>query len=211
MRTYFRSFVRENVVVIQNGSPNNDIIEGDVTDDLIHGGAGNDRITGDVGFSDSYPDDFSGRDLIYGDEGDDTLIGDGFGIFTDHTAEYLGGSDTIHGGTGNDTIVGGPEADALFGDAGADTFIFDFSLATPEYGGVDNFDSGLFNNIGRDVIRDFEVGIDKIKINGAQDISIEQYHSGWTLVKIDVNGDHRTDAQILVHTGTDHVTAADLF
>jgi hypothetical protein len=75
-----------------------------------------------------------------------------------------------------------------------------------EYPGPDNFDSHNGYH-GRDVIRDFKVGVDKIEIDVSLrcGVTVSQYHSGWALVKIDVNGDFRTDAQILVHTDMDHV------
>ena len=56
-----------------------------------------------------------------------------------------GGNDTLNGGAGNDILFGGAGNDILTGGAGADQFVF---LAN--------------SNSGKDVITDFEAGIDKV-------------------------------------------------
>ena len=82
------------------------------------------------------------------------------------------GDDTIYGNTGNDTILGGEGNDLLYGDAGNDIInggAGDDSL----YGGMgrdtltggDGVDIFVFGtNVGTDVITDYTVGQDKIKI-----------------------------------------------
>jgi Ca2+-binding RTX toxin-like protein len=120
------------------GTPENDIIlSNNIPGVIIHGGAGNDYITiAELdGFSDS-GDDHNAL-VVYGDDGDDTLIG---GRNNDYlnggrgNDKYYGGSgdDTltemsdIRGGdsylfSGNDYIVGGTGNDWLYGGFGADT------------------------------------------------------------------------------------------
>lgn len=67
----------------------------------------------------------------------------------------LGGNDILTGGAGNDTLTGGAGNDVLFGNAGTDLFRFD-SGAT--------FQSG---DLGVDIIRDFQIGVDKIGLSQA--------------------------------------------
>lgn len=196
------------------GTPQNDRINGGILDDVIHGGAGNDVIMGDSGDFEEYPIDFSGQDVLYGDDGDDTLIGDGISVHRgDHGQfEDIGGSDRIYGGAGNDRIIGGQGGDILYGGAGADTFVFEYNPGVPEYPGPVNYDSGVGPN-ARDVIRDFQVGTDKLEIHtySGGGYTVVQYKPDWILIKIDANGDHRTDGQILVHTGLAQINQLDLF
>jgi Ca2+-binding RTX toxin-like protein len=81
-----------------------------------------------------------GNDHLDGLGGNDSLLG-GVGADGLHGNS---GADLLSGGAGNDTVDGGPGADRLAGGTGRDRFIFDSSLAT------------------RDVIADFEHGIDRI-------------------------------------------------
>jgi Ca2+-binding RTX toxin-like protein len=60
-----------------------------------------------------------------------------------------GGNDTLRGGGGKDAINGGAGADTLFGDGGADRFVYMAASDSTAESGVD-------------LIKDFEVGIDKI-------------------------------------------------
>jgi Ca2+-binding RTX toxin-like protein len=70
----------------------------------------------------------------------------------------LGSNDFLYGLAGNDILDGGAGIDRLFGGAGADQFV----LAT---GG------------SRDIIYDFEVGVDKIALAGMDydDLEFEEY------------------------------------
>lgn len=79
-----------------------------------------------------------GDDIIIGGGGDDIIFGGA-------------GSDIIRGGDGADVITGGADADHLMGGSGKDTFRFD----------LEDFVNGEI-----DSIHDFEVGVDKIIING---------------------------------------------
>ena len=87
----------------------------------------------------SHADDLwggAGENYLYGADGNDLLAG-------------RGGDDRLDGGRGNDELRGGGGDDELTGGQGADTFVFS------HYGqrGAD---------AERDVIRDFEDGVDKI-------------------------------------------------
>jgi Ca2+-binding RTX toxin-like protein len=89
----------------------------------------------------------AGGDKIYGLGGRDALFG-GSGH------DMLSGgrsNDRLNGGADNDVLEGGKGNDILTGGAGADRFIFN-----PDRGGE-----------GRDIIRDFELGVDKIVLSVA--------------------------------------------
>lgn len=87
----------------------NDTAMGGSGPDQIGGGPGNDQLFG-----------FAGDDLIFGGLDHDTIHG-GSG----HDTIWGGsGNDLITGGTGNDIISAGDGTDHLWGDAGADTFVF---------------------------------------------------------------------------------------
>ena len=86
-------------------------------------------------------------DLIYGDgqanlfwglAGNDILFGDA-------------GLDTLRGGDGNDILIGGSGRDVLEGGAGADVFQFTAASDT---------------STARDVVRDFQVNLDRIMVLG---------------------------------------------
>lgn len=85
----------------------------------------------------------AGADLIYGNDGADSLFGE------DGNDRLLGGAgnDSIDSGAGNDVLNGQTGNDVLFGGSGADIFVFE-------------------SGTGRDLIRDFETGIDKIDLTG---------------------------------------------
>jgi hypothetical protein len=74
-------------------------------------------------------------DRIAGRDGDDALIGGG-------------GADRLDGGPGRDRLVGGPGRDTLAGGPGADTFVFAAAA-----------------HAGRDRIRDFAPGTDRIDLS----------------------------------------------
>ncbi|MDJ0822215.1 MAG: Hint domain-containing protein [Paracoccaceae bacterium] len=81
---------------------------------------------------------------IYGGANDDSLDGGG----GDDSILGRAGSDTLRGGDGDDTLDGGAGEDALFGGAGADFF------------------SGVsFGNGEKDLIVDFEPGVDEVDLS----------------------------------------------
>jgi Ca2+-binding RTX toxin-like protein len=84
-----------------NGTDGDDVITGTGAFDRISGLGGNDTLSG-----------LDARDALYGGDGNDTL--------------YAGdGNDDLYGGGGDDTLAGGPgDFDALFGEDGADTYVY---------------------------------------------------------------------------------------
>ncbi len=91
----------------------------------------------------------SGNDIFSSGARDDTLNGNA----GDDQLNGGRGSDRIFGGSGDDTIIGGNGGDTVRGGSGDDVFVF----AT-----VGQANSG----VGRDTIRDFEKGDDKINLSG---------------------------------------------
>lgn len=103
-----------------------DWVQGDGGDDFLSGGEGNDVLAGG-----------SGQDYLDGGSGDDELHGNGnaalrlagnipqgweIGFDAVHGGD--GGTDVLAGGEGNDTLYGSSDGGAMFGHAGADTFVF---------------------------------------------------------------------------------------
>ncbi len=152
-----------------------DSISAGTGDDVVAGGAGNDTIAGGDGgdtMGGSYADDSitggegddslgggTGRDVIAGGAGDDAIGGgegddvvDG-GLGNDFLAGG-GRNDTIEGGSGDDRINGGGGDDVLSGGSGADVFIWN--------GG----DAGAV-----DIVEDFTVGIDTLRLSGVANAS----------------------------------------
>ncbi len=92
-------------------------------------------------------------------------------------AALMGGNDTIDGGAGSDTIFGGGGDDRLFGGAGADKISGGAGNETLTGGaGADQF---IFERMGgQDRITDFQNGLDRIAIFGAN----------WSDMRITANG-----------------------
>lgn len=133
------------IVSLGNGD---DFADGGAGDDVILGGQGRDTILGGAGNDGIYGED--GNDRLEGGAGDDTvsggrghdLVGGG-----DGNDLLLGGDghDTVIGGAGNDTVIGGAGHDQLIGGSGSDTFVFE-------------------SGFGRDVVLDFQKGVDTLQI-----------------------------------------------
>jgi len=128
------------------GSAYNDTIYAGDGDDTVYGASGNDTIYGEDGDDSLYGG--SGNDFIMGGEGDDYIEG-GSG---NDILEGNRGWDILKGGSGDDVLWGGGGRDTLTGGSGSDTFKF-----------VDAIDS--VRGGARDVITDFEQGIDKIDLS----------------------------------------------
>lgn len=153
------------------GLGNADRLFGGVGADTVIGGAGADRMTGgggndrlDGGVGNDNINGGVGRDVLIGRGGSDRLKGDGgadrlIGNNGNDRLDGGGGVDRLFGGAGRDEITGGRGSDVLIGGGGADRFVFS-------------------RGDGRDTIRDFRQGQDKIKIGtGADnfsDLSISQ-------------------------------------
>lgn len=142
----------------------NDTVQGGTGSDTIYGGAGNNRLFGNDGndlIHASPGGDFigggAGNDTIYGAEGADTIY---LGLGNDSADGGAGndmiyggtGANRIHGGLGDDTIVAGTGRDVMTGGDGADVFIF----SSADHVGI---------GAGRDMITDFETGIDRIDLS----------------------------------------------
>jgi YD repeat-containing protein len=110
------------------GTEGNDTIPGRAGDDTIYGGAGNDILDGGADHDRLYGE--AGNDTVLGNTGDDSIYG-GIG---DDSLDGGAGTDTIWGSDGNDTISGGLGGsyvdDALHGEGGADTFIYELGSGT---------------------------------------------------------------------------------
>ena len=147
------------------GGGGDDVFSGGEGDDVIEGGSGEDRLTGGAGNDTIFGG--SQYDTIFGGAGDDDVdggngrdyveLGDGDDIYRDNGQTNAHGHDTVMGGAGADTIFGGggddvfsggADDDVLTGGAGADEFVFAIGDGT-------------------DVITDFALGVDAIKIDGA--------------------------------------------
>jgi serralysin len=114
-----------------------DTIEGGHGRDMLDGGAGNDRLFG--GTDDDRLFGRAGNDRLEGGEGDDSLRGGS-------------GTDQLFGGDGEDVLYGGIGRDTLTGGADADRFVFAATAETPA-------------GANRDVITDFEKGLDLIDLS----------------------------------------------
>jgi Ca2+-binding RTX toxin-like protein len=119
-------------VAVCNGTPDDDLITGTTDDAVIHGLGGDDYITGYL----------FGNNYIYGDDGNDILIGrfyndglyggngndkyDGFEGDDTIVEEYhkkgslINNDDIISGGLGNDHIVSGEGRDRIHSGPGND-------------------------------------------------------------------------------------------
>ena len=111
------------------GGGGNDKLSGGAGDDTLDGGTGADRLSGDAG-NDSLMGGY-GEDTLYGGAGNDALDGGQ-------------GADMIWAGDGNDTIRGGSGYggnDSLFGEAGADTYVYELGGGEDSVYGQSNEDT----------------------------------------------------------------------
>ncbi|MBF0418334.1 MAG: type I secretion C-terminal target domain-containing protein, partial [Magnetococcales bacterium] len=122
------------------GDAGNDTLYGDEGQDELRGGTGNDHLYGgsdgswDYLYGEVGDDALVGRGMLYGGDGSDILTGDGslLGEAGDDTLAGSGrleggvGKDTLTGSNGDDVLLGGPGDDVMTGGAGADRFVFDY-------------------------------------------------------------------------------------
>ena len=185
-----------------SGGFGSDFLFGGTGADLLNGGPDNDALTGGLG-----------QDTLLGGDGSDSLLaGEGDDILKGMTGnDQLSGNDgtdKLQGGAGDDYLVGGGGRDLLFGGAGADRFAL-----------VSASDSDA-SGAGRDIIRDFESGIDAIDFSGMDANELESGRNGFTfitggfsgrggevrvidqgdrsLIQADTNGDGNADTALLV-------------
>lgn len=159
------------------GDAQDNWLQGMRGDDTIQGGGGNDRLGGgqghDVlagGTGDDTLAGHAGNDTLSGDAGNDSLVG----LAGDDVLFGGAGADVLQGGLGRDLLVGGAGHDTLSGGLGADTlrggkgddWLIDGAGRDQLFGGAgaDVFD--LVTDGAVDVIKDFEVGIDRIRLAG---------------------------------------------
>ena len=167
-----------------NGKGGNDTIDGGAGDDKLQGGEGLDELIGGTG-----KDKLSGgngNDDLSGGEGNDVLEGDA----GNDTIDGGNNNDRIYGGTGDDDLSGGRGNDKMWGDAGADTLDGGHGNDVMNGGadndvltggaGRDNMTGGtgadtfvFADGMGKDVITDFEDGVDTLDFSayGFTDIS----------------------------------------
>lgn len=152
----------------------------------------------------------------YGTAGDDVYVG----TPAPNRANGGLGNDVMSGGGGDDLLFGGAGADTLWGGTGADRFAYSYAWGGESTPGA------------RDVIRDFEDGIDRLDLSdidpwkdgtyvddachfvgtGAFDGlrgAVRYGHAGGqTIVQVDVTGDTVTDIEVALD-GVFALTAAD--
>lgn len=120
-----------------NGGRGHDTIKGQDGTDYLRGGKGKDKLLGG-----------SDADILKGGRGKDVLKGNG----GDDTLDGGSGRDRLKGGSGDDVLKGGRGSDRLVGGKGDDSLTGGSS--------ADYFD--LRKASGRDVVEDFQVGVDRI-------------------------------------------------
>lgn len=211
------------------GGAGNDTIRGGENDSVIDGGAGNDLITA-VGFTDGDLVSFS-DETITGGEGNDTIFGKGDDdlLFGDAGKDRIFGGadeDSISGGAGNDVIFGGSEDDLLSGDAGndrisggdGDDLLMGVTGRDTLIGGAGSDTFVFGNGDGRDLVLDFDDGVDKIGLVEGElefdDLKIKRLSN--LDLRVKVTGTGETLAIIQDRSGvinldaTDFVSVADV-
>ncbi len=125
----------------------------------------------------------AGNDYVRGGEGADELRGEGGDDKL--VGEY--GNDRLYGGTGLDRLIGGRGNDTLYGGTDADTFEF------------------RNDEVGHDVIVDFQDGVDRLSLSGLK--------STPPIVTTDADGDaliiFGTTEIELLGVSANQITAAD--
>lgn len=148
------------------GGRGNDTLLGGQGGDTLRGGAGSDTLFGG-----------DGADTLRGGRGDDLLYANRRGETDDRVNTLYGGAgaDRLVGGDGADRLVGGDGVDRLVGEQGDDTLVGGKGGDTLEGGagrdvliggGTPQTDTFIFSraDIGtRDVIRDFQLGVDALR------------------------------------------------
>jgi len=178
-----------------SGGTGNDVLNGDFGSDILDGGTGNDTMIGGLGNDTYIVQDagdivqessaiplLGGIDLVRssidftlgnfvenltlegtatngtGNTLDNIVIGNNAANILEGLAgndRLLGnnGDDVLRGGAGNDTLDGGRGKDIMTGGDGADRFLFDINAPYNQAA------------IGKDVIKDFTVGVDRIVLD----------------------------------------------
>ena len=145
----------------------------------ITGTKGNDNLIGTdrqdsitAGQGDDLLDGRSSNDILRGGSGNDTLLGQD-------------GNDKISGGSGDDTLVGGSGRDIVRGGSGAD--LFEFDVAPGNAGGFD-------------IVKDFEPGLDKIRVEDIVGRTLE----GSEFATVDSNALAKTSNALIVFNSSNN-------
>lgn len=142
------------------GGLGNDWLVGGGDDDRLIGNSGDDRLWGITG--NDWLNGGLGRDILRGGTGSDVLLG---GAEQDSLVGGIG-DDRLYGGSDNDTLAGGDGRDTLFGGLGNDSFFSDRGNdRMTGGGGADQFIFNAKIASGRDVITDFDLGLDQLKFD----------------------------------------------
>lgn len=166
----------------------NDLVAGGLGNDSIFGGDGNDILRGDLNRRDAQGDRNGGNDRIDGGAGNDRIGG-------------KAGNDTLLGGDGNDQIWGDDGDDLIRGGRGNDRIYGDNRQGAQ---GSDIF--VLAMSEGRDLIFDFEVGIDKIGLANGLTFGALSIQSQGKNTLISAGGE---DLALLQVKAEDLISAAD--
>ena len=152
-----------------SGSAAANILVGADGADTILGGGGNDRLLGGEGDNsmvggagDDFVNGEAGNDNVDGSDGNDTLLG----LSGDDVILGRSGADQLFGGDGNDQLSGGSGNDILVGGTGADTL--EGGEGIDVLSGGEGADVFLFSSVKtaeRDIVTDFQTGIDRIGIS----------------------------------------------
>ncbi|CUH77361.1 calcium-binding protein [Tropicibacter naphthalenivorans] len=191
------------------GGSYNDTLTGSTGDNRITTGNGVDRAYG-LGGNDTLIGG-TGADTLQGGNGQDLLTGAGGRDYLDGGAQ----NDDLYGGSGNDTLRGGSGSDVLYGGKGADILVGGTVTGStyPGDGEEDFFvfdDPSVSTPLERDIIRDFEQGLDKIVLQDfgevvyihtdpfdAKEGELRHFQSGnFTIVQLDLDGDASADFEI---------------
>lgn len=170
-------------LTVVEGHDDRDRMQGDDRDEALFGFDGSDRI--EAGRGDDLVQGGRGFDWINGGKGADVLYG---GAGRD-TLKGKRGNDVLDGGDGRDKLSGGAGNDMLTGGRNADKFIFT-------------------NGCGRDVITDFEDGLDQLSFtrhdmaNEFEDLAISEHNDG---VKIGFGANY----VVLEDVAIDQIDASD--
>lgn len=210
----------ENII----GSNHRDVLIGNSTDNVFHGGDGDDSFYdnggNDIIYGGEGRDTFfagSGADAYYGEAGADQIryldsdagvivdleAGTGSGGYAEgdtlSSIQNIVGSDfddtlmgdananDLDGSYGNDTLAGRGGDDSLYGDDGADIFVFEHQ----DYG-------------ESDVIEDFEIGIDKIDLDGTEIGNWFDLNSTW-------DGDYmeQVGSDVVIHSSDNDIITVE--
>jgi Ca2+-binding RTX toxin-like protein len=178
-------------LMIINGTPQDDLLNGTADPDSIYGLAGNDILNGGDQYDYLYGDE--GNDTLNGDAGRDSLYGgDGNDILNGGTTDE---EDYLYGGEGNDRLDGGAGRDSLYGGGGNDILNGgdgDDNLYTgDDFGNPDGGNNRLNGGNGNDFLGVYSIAGNNI-VNGGigNDVLYMNYRQRTTGVSIIVSANN---------------------